>query len=108
MSRFVTALRTRPTAVRLASEQAASIWTLRAQCAEAWDAVKVEVVADTRVRDVKQAAMSQLMPDVDDVDAYVVKLNGFEVMDESVSVQVAGAQDGSTFLIMSRRRRPVR
>lgn len=108
MSRFVTTLRTQPTAIRLASAHATSVWTVRVQCAEVWDAVKVEVLAETRVRDVKQAAMAQLVPDVDDIDGFVVKLNGFEVLDENVSVHLAGAQDGSTFLIMSRRRRPVR
>jgi hypothetical protein len=38
----------------------------------------------------------------------VVKLGGFEIMDERVSLQSAGVLDGSTLLIMARRRRPVR
>jgi hypothetical protein len=108
MSEFVTSLRTRPVAVRLVGDHAMSVWTVRVQCAEAWDAVRVEIVAESRVRDVKQAAMAQLMPDVDDIDGYVVKLRGCEVTNENLSVQAVGAMDGSTFLVMSRRRRAVR
>ncbi len=108
MSRFVTTLRTQPTALRLASEQAPTVWTLRVQCAEAWDAIKVDVVPESRVRDVKQAAMSQLMPDIDDLETFVVKLHGFDIVNEDASLQAAGAVDGSTLLIISRRRRPVR
>ena len=39
---------------------------------------------------------------------FVVKLNGFEVLDENVSVADSGATNGSTFLVSYRRRRPVR
>jgi hypothetical protein len=104
----VTTLRVRPDTIALAPEHAGVIWTLRVQSAEAWDAVRVDVVPDTSVRDVKQAALATLMPDVDDVDAFVIKLRGAEIHDESLSVRGAGAIDGSTLLIMSRRRRPVR
>jgi hypothetical protein len=108
MSRFVTTLRTRPDAIRLVGEHATEVWTVRVQCADAWDAVRVEVLPSTPVRDVKQAAMATLMPEVDDIDEYVVKLHGFEVTAEGASLQSAGAMDGSTLLVMSRRRRPVR
>ena len=81
---------------------------MRVQCAEAWDAVRVELSRATSVLDVKRAAMSVLMPDVDDIGEYVVKLNGFEVHDERQSVEAVGALDGSTLLVMSRRRRAVR
>ena len=106
--RFVTTLRARSTPVRLVAEGAAPVWTVRVQGAEVWDAVRVEVLPGTLVREVKQAAMAELMPDVDALDGYVVKLGGFEVTNEGASVQAAGATDGSTFLIMARRRRPVR
>ncbi len=105
---FVTTLRTRGAPIRLVSEDATSVWTVRAQGAEVWDAVRLEVLPGTLVREVKQAAMAELMPDVEELDAYVVKLGGFEVMNEAASVQAVGATDGSTFLIMARRRRPVR
>lgn len=107
-ARFVTTLRARGAPIRLVAEGTAPIWTVRAQSAEAWDAVRLEVLPGTSVREVKQAAMADLMPDVDELDAYVVKLGGFEVMNEAASLQAVGAADGSTFLIMARRRRPVR
>ncbi len=108
MSRFVTTLRARPTTLRLAGEQTALAWTVRVQCAEAWDAVRVEISPDARVRDVKRAAMTVLTPDIDDLNAYVVKLRGLEIFNEDESMRAAGAVDGSTLLVTSRRRRPVR
>lgn len=108
--RWVNSLRSRETPIRLAGEGATPAWTVRVQAAEAWDAVRVEVVPRTLVREVKQAAMAELMPDVDTVDGidgFVVKLAGIEV-DESATLESAGVQDGSTLLVMSRRRRAVR
>ena len=57
--------------------------------------------------DVKLAALQYVSPD-DDVDDYVIKLRGFEVLDENVTLAQAGARDGSIFLLTHRRRRPVR
>ncbi len=108
MNRFVTALRTRPDSVQVLGDDGRPPWTLRVQCAEAWDAVRVEAAPTALVRDVKQAAMAVLMTDVTDVSEYVVKLRGFEVHDESQSLEGIGALDGSTLLVIARRRRPVR
>ncbi len=108
MSRFVTTLRVQPTTIRLVPDGTAPAWTLRVQCAEAWDAVRVDVSPDTRVLDVKQSALAVLMPDVTDIGDHVVKLHGCEVMDERQSLDAIGAVDGSTLLVMSRRRRAVR
>ncbi len=107
MSAFVNTLRTRPDGVDLVQRDGAH-WTVRVQCAEAWDAVRVVVAPETSVADVKRAAMAALLPDVDNRDEYVVKLHGFEVSREDVSIQAADAREGSTLLIMSRRRRAVR
>lgn len=108
MSRFVTTLRARPMSIRLAPPAAATVWTVRVQCEDAWDAVRMEVLPETSVRDAKHAAMTALLPDVTDTDGYVAKLRGIEVRDEGVSLQSAGAVDGSIVLVTSRRRRPVR
>lgn len=104
--RFVNSLRARDETIRLVAEGASPAWTVRVQGAEVWDAVRVVVVPRTLIREVKQAAMAQLMPDVDSIDGYVVKLLGIEV-DENATLEAAGAVDGSTLLVMSRRRRPV-
>lgn len=112
MSAFVAGLRTRPEGIDLTSDrhvpESATRWTIRVQCAEAWDAVRAMVTPDTTVAGVKQAAMAVLMPDVDNRDEYVVKLHGFEVAREDASIESAGVRDGSTLLVMSRRRRAVR
>ena len=107
--RFVTTLGTRAVPLRLVgNDDSTIVWTLRVQSAEAWDAIKMEVAPGTLVHDVKEAAMRALMPDIASIDQYVVKLGGFEIANERVSVQSCGAVDGSTLLIMSRRKRAVR
>ena len=105
---FVNSLRVRPETIRLANEQAPVLWTVRVQAAEVWDAVRIEATPDTLVRNVKQAAMALLLPDVDQIDSFLVKLHGAEVTNEAQSLQSAGARDASTLFVMGRRRRPVR
>ena len=106
--RFVNSLRARDEAIRLVADNVPASWTIRVQGAEVLDAVRVVVQPTTLVRDVKQAAMTALMPDVDATDGYVVKLRGIEIVNENATLESAGALDGSTLLVMSRRRRPVR
>ena len=81
--------------------------TIRVQLAEAWDMVRVETSPAEPVAVVKAEALAALRPD-EPVDAFIVKLNGFEVLDENVPVGESGATNGSTFLVSYRRRRPVR
>jgi hypothetical protein len=59
------------------------------------------------VKSLKKLALQELYPDVRADDEYVVKLNGFEILDENVPLSSTGAKNGSTFLITDRRRRPV-
>lgn len=104
---FVAQLRARPGVLRLGSDGQARI-TLRVQLAEVWDMVRVETPVTEPVAAVKAEALAALQPGDEPADAFVVKLNGFEVLDENVSVADAGATNGSTFLLSFRRRRPVR
>jgi len=104
---FVAQLRARPGVVRLGSDGQPRI-ALRVQLAEAWDMIRVETPASESVATVKAEALAALGPADAPVDAFVVKLNGFEVLDENVSVADSGATNGSTFLLSYRRRRPVR
>ena len=82
--------------------------SLRVQMAERWDTVRVDAPAGGPVLDVKLRALEALEPDAEPHEQYVLKLNGFEILDENASLADAGAVDGSTFLLTSRRRRPVR
>lgn len=104
---FVAEVRSRPGTLRLGTGTEPVI-TIRVQGAEVWDTVRIEAPPDTPVAVVKERALEALMPDETHPEDFVIKLRGWEVLDESLSLEAAGAINGSTFLIMSRRRRPVR
>jgi hypothetical protein len=110
---FVTTLGVRTEVVQLAGSAAsgnarANVITLRVHGAEVWDAVRVEANLSTPVREVKQAALAVLMPEVDVLDAFVVKLRGNEIRNENLTLSEAGVINGATLLVMSRRRQAVR
>ena len=104
---FVASLRTSqhtPIAVGVQGPDALSI---RVEVPERWDVALLSAAPTASVADVKLAALRAVSPE-DDASEYVIKLRGFEVLDESVSIATAGARDGSIFLLTHRRRRPVR
>ena len=103
---FANSLRARDT-VRVGGEGRAGI-TVRVQMAEVWDAVRVQAPPTEPVLAVKVAALEALYPQGEFHEDFVMKLRGFEVLDENASLTEAGAADGSTFLLAHRRRRPVR
>ena len=80
---------------------------VRAQVLEAWDAIRIDANPSASVRSLKELALSELYPENIPETEFVVKLNGFEVLDEDAPLSATGARDGSTFLITDRRRRPV-
>jgi len=80
---------------------------LRAQVLEAWDAIRIEADPSATVRSLKELALRELYPGENLSADFVVKLNGFEVLDEGAPLSATEARDGSTFLITDRRRRPV-
>ena len=103
---FVAQLRARPEVIRLGTTGSPVI-TVRVQVPEVWDTVRVDAPPDTPVLTVKERALETLMPGADQAE-YVTKLRGFEVLDETAALDAAGAVHGSTLLVTSRRRRPVR
>jgi hypothetical protein len=103
---FVNGLRTRGPALKL-GEPAGPALQLRAQVLEAWDAIRVDADPAASVKSLKQLALRELYPDSRNEREYVVKLNGFEILDEDEPISSTGARNGSTFLITDRRRRPV-
>lgn len=80
---------------------------VRAQVLEAWDAVRIDADPSASVRSLKQLALRELFPENIPDEEFVVKLNGFELLDEDAPLSATGARNGSTFLIADRRRRPV-
>ena len=103
---FVTSLRVGHPPIRLGAEGAPTI-PIRVQVAEAWDAVLIDAPSTETVLAVKVAAIAALAPGTDQRD-YVIKLRGFEVLDEQLTLAQAGAVEASIFLVTRRRRRPVR
>ena len=55
----------------------------------------------------KTAALNALFPDAAP-EEMVVKLRGWEILDEMASLADSGVVDGSILVMMFRRRRPVR
>lgn len=105
---FVAQLRTRGNIIELASPNGPAI-TVRVEMPEVWDVVRVHASPDERAVTVKRRALEILMPGAELRDEdFVLKLNGWEVLDETASLAATGAVDGSIFLVTNRRRRPVR
>jgi hypothetical protein len=103
---FVATLRSRPEGVRLGTPGTPSI-VVRVEVPEQWDVVRIEAPPTETVLAVKVAALAALTPNADQ-RRYVMKLRGFEVLDEHQTLTQAGAVNGSIFLLTHRRRRPVR
>jgi hypothetical protein len=103
----VTTLRSRPTTIQMAPQGAATI-TIRVEMPEVWDVVAIAVEPTESVVAVKICALEALYPEAQTHTDFVMKLRGWEVLNESLSLADAGAVDGSIFLMTFRRRRAVR
>ena len=103
---FVAELRARPGVVRLAHD--GTPITVRVEIPEQWDVVVVEASPSTTVAEVKRAAVQALLAPLTAPDDLLIKLRGFEMLNEQQSLADVGAVDGSIFLATFRRRRPVR
>ena len=104
---FVAQLRSRPSTIHLAPEGAAAI-TIRVEMPEVWDVVAIVVSPNEPVLTVKQRALEALFPEAQMHADFVLKLRGWEVLDERASLVDVGVIDGSILLLTHRRRRPVR
>ena len=103
---FVTTLRVRDSTIRVAPENALAI-TIRVEMPEVWDVVRIVAEPTQPVIDVKKAALEALFPGAAP-EEMVVKLRGWEILDEMASLAHSGIVDGSILVMMFRRRRPVR
>jgi hypothetical protein len=104
---FVATLRTAGETPIAVGTPGAGALTIRVEVPERWDVALLSAAPTASVSAVKDAALDEVLPD-EDAAAYVMKLRGFEVLDESISLADAGARNGSIFLLTHRRRRPVR
>jgi hypothetical protein len=104
---FVAQLRARGDALHLAPAGAATI-TVRVEMPEVWDTVKAIVSPVQTARELKLRALDALYPMNESSEEFVLKLRGWEVLNENATLTDVGARDGSIFLLTHRRRRPVR
>jgi hypothetical protein len=103
---FVTTLRARSSTIRIVPEGGPAI-TIRVEMPEVWDVVRIVAAPTQPVIDVKTAALGALYPEAAP-EEMVVKLRGWEILDEMASLADSGIVDGSILVMMFRRRRPVR
>jgi hypothetical protein len=104
---FVANVRARPETIRLAPEGAPTM-TVRVEMPEAWDVVRFAVAPTTSALELKRRALEELAPGARYPEDFVLKLRGWEVLDEQAAVSDIGVQNGSILLLTSRRKRPVR
>jgi hypothetical protein len=103
---FVSTLRARRESVLLGPQDGETI-RIRVEIPEIWDVVRIVASPSETVLAAKVAALAALDPRGDQRD-YVMKLRGFEMLDEQQTLAEAGAKENSTFLLTHRRRQPVR
>ena len=103
---FVNELRTSDDVIRLGTGP--DKLHVRVQVAELWDALRVEAGASHSVDAVKNAALDKFFPDGVPAAEFVVKVRGFEILDEALGLAESGIRNGSTLLLSRRRRRPVK
>jgi hypothetical protein len=103
---FVSTLRARGESVLLGPQDGETIH-VRVEIPEIWDVVRIVASPSETVLAAKVAALAALDPRGDQRD-YVMKLRGFEMLDEQQTLAEAGAKENSTFLLTHRRRQPVR
>jgi hypothetical protein len=104
---FVGSLRSRPETIRLAPEGASAL-RVRVQMPEAWDAVRFTVSPTESAANLKRHALAALAPGSQFPEEFVLKLRGWEVLDETEPLADIGVRDGSILLLTSRRKRPIR
>lgn len=104
---FVNTLRAAPQTVSMSGAGADAL-QIRVQVADVWDAIRMEVSPGESVGAVKRRALEELSPVAYPVDEYVVKLRGIEILDEGLAISACDVRNGSTLILVDRRRRPVR
>lgn len=105
---FVSQIRARPGELRIGAADATDVLHLRVQSEASWDIIRVVAPSDTPVVAVKSRALAELDPRAGFHEDFVVKHEGWEILDENATLDDAGVRDGSTLILMPRRRRPVR
>ncbi|HXF95182.1 MAG TPA: hypothetical protein VNI61_03675 [Gemmatimonadales bacterium] len=86
---------------------AAATFPVRVMVADVWDQVTLAVGPDTTAADLKRQALERALGRAP-ADEYLLKFRGAEVRDEGLTLGALGAGPGAPFIVLPRRRRPVR
>jgi hypothetical protein len=87
---------------------AAGPLAVRVTLADTWETHTIVAGASESVGAVKRIALATAHIDPARASRYDVKFGGALVRDESTSLAALGAQAGTSLVVLSRRRRPVR
>ncbi len=104
---FVTQLRASRPAIAIAAP-GAGVFTIRVTASDVWDTVRITARPETTVDEVKQRAVAAFYAEDAVADDFVLKLRGWEMLDERAALADSGVLDGSTILLAYRRRRPIK
>lgn len=104
---FVNQLRARTDTIQLTPDGAPAI-TIRVEMPEVWDVVRIVTPPDEPALSIKERALAGLFPSAEYHADFVLKLRGWEVLDEATPLSELGVRNGTTLLLMHRRKRPVR
>jgi len=104
---FVAQLRARKQTIELAPAGPDAI-SIRVEMPEVWDTVRFVTRPDEPAVVIKQRALEALFPEAEFHEDFVLKLRGWEILDEAAPLGSVGVIDGSILLLTHRRRRPVR
>lgn len=105
---FTATLRTRGAPLMLVDANTPDALTVRVQLPEVWEVRAAVAAPTTPIVTLKQRALAELYPQAASHEDFVLKLRGWEVLDEHATLAEAGVENGSILLLTHRRRRPIR
>lgn len=84
-------------------------FAVRVMVTDVWDQVFLAVEPTTTVKDLKRRALNEALRQPNpQLDEYVVKFRGAQVLDESATLATLGARANAPFIVLPARRQPVR
>lgn len=89
------------------ADDASPTVSVRVMVQDAWDAVDLELPAETPLAELKARALAATRVRRDPA-GYMVKYRGAEMGDEARTLGQAGVVPNASLIVMPRRRRPVR
>jgi len=83
-------------------------FAVRVMVTDVWDQVFLPVEPTTTIVQMKKEALGKALRRRARPEEYVVKFRGAEVLDEAVTLAALGAGANAPFIVLPRRRQPVR